>query len=131
MSNSSRGNSTAGNGRDLSQEVDQIWERIEVVRGKLKSELNYLKSNRSVAITRAYQIFGVLCAIVTIINCLKEVSALLRGEKRKKDGMGAIVFNTSLVVGKLVAEEVYRRYNEAQAEAPQLVTMSAGDDSNN
>jgi hypothetical protein len=124
MSNSSKSHSTTGNHRDLSQEVEQLWERIEVVRGKLKGELAYLNRNRQVALTRAYQIFGVLCAIVTIINCLKELSALLRGEQRKKDSMGAIIFNTSLVVGKFVAEEVYRRYNESQSEAPQLVTMS-------
>jgi hypothetical protein len=130
MSNSSTSNSTTGNGRNLSQEVDQLRDSIEVVRGKLKSEIAYLKSNRRVAFTRAYQIFGVLCAIVTVINCLKEVSALLRGEKRKKDSMGAVVFNTSLLVGKLVADEVYRRYSESESEAPQLVTISHDDSDN-
>ncbi|HEY9716598.1 MAG TPA: hypothetical protein V6C69_03935 [Trichormus sp.] len=130
MSNSGHSDSTTGNHRARSQELDELWDRIEVVRGKLKGEIAYLKSNRQVALTRAYQIFGVLCAVVTIINCLKELSALLRGEKRKKDSMGAIVFNTSLVVGKFVAEEVYRRYNESQSDAPQLVCMSADESDN-
>jgi hypothetical protein len=127
MSNSHTGNSPAGNHKALAQEVEQLWDRIEVVRTKLKGEVAYLQKNRKVAFTRAYQIFGILCAVLTIINCIRELFALLRGEQRKKDGTGAIILNTSLMIGKMAAEEVYRRYNESQSEAERVVSMSPED----
>jgi len=121
MSNSHSGNSKA-NHKALALEVDQLWERMEEVRKKLKSELAYLRSNRKLALTRAYQIFGGLCAIFTIIGCIKELIALLRGEEPKKSSTSGMVFNASLFVGKFAAEEIYRRYNQSQS--PRLVSVA-------